>query len=85
MDQPTVHTPDLRPDVAALDLGALSWRTSSYSSGHGGNCVEVAPVPSGGVVVRNSKEPAGPVVGFSTTEWDDFIDGATSGEFRFPW
>lgn len=77
------HTPRLVPDVARLDLGALPWRTSSFSSGQGGKCVDVAQVDGGGVVVRNSKQPAGPVVAFSADEWDAFLDGV--GEFRFTW
>ncbi len=78
------YTPDLRPNVDTLDLGGLPWRTARASSGQGGNCVEVSPCRSGGVVVRHSKNPEGPVLGFSDNEWDAFINGAESGEFRFP-
>ncbi len=81
--QEQTRTPRLVPDVAALDLGSLPWQTSSYSSGHGGNCVEIAQVAGGGVVVRHSQRPDGPVVAFSTDEWYAFLDGAD--EFRFGW
>lgn len=81
MEQPMTFTPDLVPDVTHLDRGAFPWRTSSHSSGQGGNCVEVAPVPGGGVVVRHSRHPDGPVIVYSTNEWDAFLDGAA--EFRF--
>ncbi len=84
MDQPsTTHTPNLRPDVDVLDLGGLPWRTSSYSSGHGGNCVEVAPVVGGGVVVRHSRFPAAAVIAYSDDEWNAFTLGVAAGEFQF--
>jgi hypothetical protein len=82
MSQPMIVTPDLRPDPHTLDRGALAWRTSSFSSGHGGNCVEVAAVPGGGWAMRNSKDPDGPLVTFSTSEFDDFCAGVEAGEFR---
>jgi hypothetical protein len=75
------YTPGVRPDAGRLDLGALAWQTSKTSSGQGGNCVEVAPVDEGGVVVRHSKFPVGPVLAFSDVEWLAFLDDAES--FRF--
>lgn len=81
MDQTSTYTPNLRPDADALDRGALPWRTSSYSGGGGGACVEVAPVAGGGVVVRHSKDPDGPAITYSAAEWTAFLDGAD--EFRF--
>jgi hypothetical protein len=50
----------------------LRWRKSSYS-GNGGNCVEVARGRPGIVAVRDSKNPDGPVLSFSTNEWERFI------------
>ena len=44
--------------------GVLSWRTSSYSSSNGGNCVEVGTAP-GAVAVRDSQDPAGPELAFT--------------------
>lgn len=41
-----------------LDPAAMRWRKSSYSSGQGGECVELAPVGA----VRDSKNPTGPVL-----------------------
>jgi hypothetical protein len=40
-----------------MDVERLAWRTSKYSDGGGenGNCVEVAPLPSG-VAVRDTKD-----------------------------
>jgi hypothetical protein len=45
------------------------WRKSSRSSsGNQSGCVEVAAV-RGDVAVRDSKDPAGPQLHFTTTEW----------------
>jgi Domain of unknown function (DUF397) len=46
------------------------WRKSSYSNGQA-NCVEVACQP-GGVAVRDSKEPQGPVLAFAPIVWQAF-------------
>ena len=35
-----------------VDLNGATWRKSSYSNGTGGNCVEVADLPSGRAVVQ---------------------------------
>jgi hypothetical protein len=42
-----------------VDLNDLCWRKASRSSGNGGACVEVAGL-SGGVGIRDSKNPEGP-------------------------
>ena len=39
-----------------VDPNGATWRKSSYSNGTGGNCVEVADLPSGRAV-RDSKHP----------------------------
>jgi uncharacterized protein DUF397 len=58
----------------------LSWIKSSLSLAQG-SCVEVACLPDGGVGVRDSKDPAGPVLRFTPGEWDAFLGGARNGEF----
>jgi hypothetical protein len=57
----------------------MSWRKSSYS-GDQGNCVEVITA-SGGMAVRDSKDPDGPVLRFTDSEWRAFIAGVKDGEF----
>ena len=50
----------------------MNWRTSSYSSGNGGECVEVAS-PEGAVAVRDTKQNGtGPVLRFSPGAWRRF-------------
>jgi hypothetical protein len=46
----------------------LSWRKSSYSGGSGGDCVELAD-QVGRVLVRDSKDAAGPVLRFRPQAW----------------
>lgn len=47
------------------------WRKSTYSSSNGGNCAEVAAAP-GAVLVRDSKDPSGPRLTFSSDTWRAF-------------
>jgi hypothetical protein len=58
----------------------LPWRKASASGNNG--CVEVAPLPDGGVAVRDSKDPASPVLSFTRREWASFMDGVDKGEFN---
>jgi hypothetical protein len=60
-------------------VGTLCWRKATASSADG--CVEVAPLQTGGVAVRDSKDPSGPVLLYTPHEWACFLDGAKKGEF----
>lgn len=51
----------------------LNWRRSSRSGTGGGNCVEVATHASGLVAVRDSKDPAGPLLSVTPTQWRAFV------------
>jgi Domain of unknown function (DUF397) len=55
-----------------VEVGTM-WRKSSYSGNGGADCVEVARNLSGGVAVRDSKDPDGPVLLVSRGEWASFI------------
>ena len=63
------------------DLTGAVWRKASYSNGNGGNCVEVADLPRGRRAVRDSKDPGGPAMMFTATEWAAFTAGICAGEF----
>ncbi|MFG2669859.1 DUF397 domain-containing protein [Streptomyces sp. NPDC048445] len=52
-----------------------AWYKSSYSSGEGGQCIEVATSPST-VHVRDSKVRTGPVLTFAPGGWATFVDFA---------
>ena len=50
------------------DLSRAAWRKSTYSN-NGGSCVEVAPAAAGVVAVRDSKDPDGPKLAFTSQQW----------------
>jgi Domain of unknown function (DUF397) len=64
-----------------MDVSRAIWRKSSYSSGNGGACVEVARNLRGTVAVRDSKDPAGPALIFSPRDWQAFTEAVKSGAF----
>ena len=55
------------------------WRKAQRSMGNG-NCVEISPI-AGGIVVRDSKNPVGPVLRYSATSWLAFTRDARLGRF----
>ncbi|WP_067698379.1 DUF397 domain-containing protein [Nocardia jejuensis] len=63
-----------------VDPSRERWFKSSHSSG-GQDCVEVAFFESGGVGVRDSKNPGGGALVFTPSEWDTFTAGVVSEEF----
>lgn len=64
-----------------MDLTRAIWRKSSYSSGNGGNCVEIAGNLPGIIAVRDSKNPDGPVLTLTAAQWQSFAAGVKLGEF----
>jgi len=51
----------------------MNWRKSTYSSGNGGECVEVADHVNR-VLVRDTKDRSGPVLRFTPSAWRRFAD-----------
>jgi hypothetical protein len=49
-----------------------NWRTSSYSSGGGGQCVEASSA-DGTVMVRDSTDHDGSVLAISAAAWSQFL------------
>ena len=64
----------------SVDLSGAVWRKSTKSGPWTDNCVEVAFVGEA-IVVRDSKQPDGPVLYFTAAEWDAVVNGAKVGEF----
>jgi hypothetical protein len=58
-----------------------AWRKSSFSQGHG-ECVMVAHLEDGSVLVRDSKlGEASPTLSFTGREWTAFLAGVRNNEF----
>jgi hypothetical protein len=53
-------------------VSQTSWRKSSYSNGEGSSCVEVA-WGSHQVLVRDSKNPSGPMLTVPAVAWSQLI------------
>jgi len=62
-----------------MDLSVVTWRKSSYSTGGGSNCVEVAYV-AGSVAIRDSKDPEGPAHVVSSETFRDLITRIKRGD-----
>ena len=77
--RPVVQSSSRRrePEVSAAE--GLSW-FKSQRSGNANNCLEVA-FHEGDVLVRDSKDRSGPMLRFTSGEWDAFLHGAKNGEF----
>lgn len=66
--------------VPADRIAGAVWRKSTHSA-PGGNCVELAALPEGGVAVRDSHRPSGPALIHTRAEIAAFLDGVRGGEF----
>lgn len=62
--------------MAQPEPGTRMWRKSTASGPN--DCVEVA-FAGKSVLVRNSREPAGPWLSFSRAEWMAFLTGVRYG------
>lgn len=61
------------------EVRPAQWRKSSYSNGDGGDCVEHDDARPG--AVRDSKDPAGPILTFGPAAWQSFVAAIARGEF----
>jgi hypothetical protein len=82
-------------EIGVVDLSQApgGWQKSSYSDGNGGDCVEISVMEGGQVpgdravsavrllVVRDSKDPAGPRLHFTRGAWNTFARDIKDGAF----
>lgn len=65
-----------------MNKGDLAWVKSSYSGSQGGNCVEVAGDRRGLVLIRDTKDREGAVLGFRAASWRRFAGEIKAGYHR---
>jgi hypothetical protein len=65
--------------LSNLDVSGLQWRKATRSCNNGA-CIEVAP-ESGRILIRDSKDRNGPVLGYSGRSWHMFVTEAKNGLF----
>jgi hypothetical protein len=71
--------PSVSNGVQASSLG-VRWIKSRHSNAEG-NCVEVAALAEGGVAMRNSRDPHGPALIYTSAEVAAFLAAAKEGAF----
>lgn len=64
--------------MTGSDLAGADWRKSSRSGSQGGDCVEVAALARM-VALRDSKDPAGPVLRLSSGGWAALLNEIKTG------
>ncbi|MCW2919722.1 MAG: hypothetical protein JWN52_7790 [Actinomycetia bacterium] len=69
--------------MTLLDTSHAIWRKSRRSNNEGGACVEVAPVGDR-CLVRDSKNPTGPALAFTSPEWDRFLGQIKTDHLNLP-
>ncbi|CNE39393.1 Domain of uncharacterised function (DUF397) [Mycobacterium tuberculosis] len=65
-----------------INNASLTWRKSTRTQANG-QCVELAQVHEG-CAVRDSKDPAGPVLTFTTHEWSALLKAIKTGTHDLP-
>lgn len=65
--------------MRSIDLSVAAWRKSSYSNSDGGQCVEVSDAFTDVIPVRDSKNPHGPALTFTATDWSSFVSAVKDG------
>lgn len=67
---------------ARPELGSEGWH-KPWSGGNGGNCLEAMKLDDGRIAVRQSTDPDGPALIYTSAEMTAFIEGAKAGEADF--
>ncbi|MFF7788940.1 DUF397 domain-containing protein [Streptomyces sp. NPDC007991] len=64
--------------VECAPIGVLAWRASTHSGDQGGQCLEVAETPHATIAIRDSKNPAGPILTLDPATFTTFINWTTT-------
>ncbi|GAA2309085.1 hypothetical protein SVIO_090250 [Streptomyces violaceusniger] len=72
----------IRGGMPRHDLGALGW-SRPWSDDAGGACVEAKKLRDGRVALRQSTDPDGPALVFTTNEMTRFLAGVKAGDADF--
>ncbi|MGP3981420.1 DUF397 domain-containing protein [Streptomyces sp. KR80] len=64
------------------NISGVVWHKSTYSGENGGACIEIAVGLPGAVPVRDSKDPQGAALVFSTEAWSSFVAQVKADGFR---
>lgn len=62
------------------DQTPATWRKSTFSNTQAA-CVEITDLANCGRAVRDSKDPAGPILRFAAAQWSAFTAGVRFGQF----
>ena len=65
--------------ISDTERARLVW-VKAHSSTSYGQCVQVAAAAAG-IAMRDSKDPDGPILLYTRTEFKAFLEGARSGDF----
>lgn len=68
------------PDGCCVEVGFHKAAASSSNNG----CVETRICDCDEILVRDSKNPSGPVLSFTRNEWAAFLAGVKAEEFELP-
>ena len=77
----------MRKGLSEMDLTGAVWQRASSTGEPDEACVEIAILPGSKegseqvIAMRDSREPAGPVLIFTPDEWRAFTAGVQDGEF----
>lgn len=65
--------------LSASERESLTW-LKARSSTVNGHCIEIAST-AGNIAIRDSKDPDGPILVYTPSEFRAFLDGVRNGEF----
>jgi Domain of unknown function (DUF397) len=71
--------PKAKITLSPSEREGLAWLKADSSTANG-QCVEIAAAV-GNIAIRDSKDPGGPILVYTTSEFRAFLDGARNGEF----